>query len=215
MPTRHATDDLLLAYAAGALSESESLLVACHLALCPACRTVVSDAELLGVHLMQRSARSESVPPKVPLQMPGEVPDMDTLLQRFWDQSTGTEDQRALPAFDPSGVLPAPLYGRVGALDKAPWRYMFPGAEEVDLPGSADGKLVKLLRLEPGMKVPEHAHTGLEGILVLAGGFRDDTGAFERGDVSLRYGESTHEQNVFEDEGCIWLLVADGPVILL
>lgn len=208
MPTRHAPDDLLVAYAAGALSESESLLVACHLTLCPACRQVVSDAELVGALLMPGNT-----PDTPPDTSPGST--IDALLEQFWAQSTRTEEAPAKPVFDPSGILPAPLYSRVGELSKARWRYLFPGAEEVQVPGAADGKLVKLLRLEPGMKVPQHAHTGLEGILVIAGGFRDDTGVFERGDLSLRYGESAHEQNVFEDEGCIWLLVADGPVILL
>ena len=44
----HPSEDFLLAYAAGDLSEAWSLVIATHLALCPVCRRAVRDAEAIG-----------------------------------------------------------------------------------------------------------------------------------------------------------------------
>ena len=44
----HADDATLMAYAAGAVTEGFSLVIAAHLEQCPRCRNRVADAESLG-----------------------------------------------------------------------------------------------------------------------------------------------------------------------
>ena len=48
MPVHHPSEALLLDYAAGNQDEPVSLLVATHLALCPACRATVERFETVG-----------------------------------------------------------------------------------------------------------------------------------------------------------------------
>ena len=48
VPSHHPSDDLLIAYAAGAQEDPVALAVATHLALCPRCRKEVSRLEELG-----------------------------------------------------------------------------------------------------------------------------------------------------------------------
>ena len=55
LPSNHVSDDLLAAYAAGTLSEAESLLVATHAALCPTCRAAISEFEAVGASLLERA----------------------------------------------------------------------------------------------------------------------------------------------------------------
>lgn len=49
----HVSDDLLVSYAAGALSEGWSIAVATHLALCPDCRQRSSAAEAIGGAILE------------------------------------------------------------------------------------------------------------------------------------------------------------------
>ncbi len=49
----HISDELLLAYAAGNLSEGWSLAVATHLALCPQCRRKLAKAEAVGGAMLE------------------------------------------------------------------------------------------------------------------------------------------------------------------
>src|SRR3546814_15605665 len=52
-PDLHPSVDLLLDHAAGALAEAPALLVATHLALCPACRADLAALESLGAGLLE------------------------------------------------------------------------------------------------------------------------------------------------------------------
>jgi len=57
-PDHHPSDERLLEYASGAAPEPIALLVATHLALCPACRHVTAELEAVGGALL------ETLPPK-------------------------------------------------------------------------------------------------------------------------------------------------------
>ena len=48
----HLTDDLLMAYAAGALPEAFDLMVATHISLCDHCRARAESYEAVGGHLL-------------------------------------------------------------------------------------------------------------------------------------------------------------------
>lgn len=224
MPAHHAPDDILIAYAAGSLGASETLLIACHLTLCAECRRVVADAEAVGAAVLAGASG-----PAVPAMPPGmtagapqavtaDVPDhmLAALLGRL-DDRDGLDEPAANPltrqVTDPRGLIPAPLFGLTGDLDQASWRRMFPGIHSLDLPGLGDGKLVKVHRFAAGMRVPEHDHPGLEATLVLSGGFTDDDGHFLRGDLSLRDHTRPHEQRIDPGEPCVWLWVGDGEFI--
>ena len=51
-PAHHPAEDQLASYAAGDMAEAPSLVIATHLALCPACRRQVADYEALGGELL-------------------------------------------------------------------------------------------------------------------------------------------------------------------
>ncbi len=62
--------------------------------------------------------------------------------------------------------------------------------------------------------MPNHTHGGNEMTLVLAGGFSDDTGHYERGDVSIADDELVHTPVADPGEDCICLAVTDAPLKL-
>lgn len=215
MPAHHAPDELLIAYAAGVLGASESLLIACHLTLCPRCRALVADAEAVGAALLGKS-HGAPLPGQMPGQMPGAASGdvsgtmLDTLLARIDDEPAAPP---APPAVDPSGLVPAPLFALVGNLDTAPWRRLPLGIQMLAVPASGDDMFVKVFRFPPGGRVPRHDHPGTESILVLSGGFTDDGGHFARGDLDLRDQTKSHEQHIDAGEPCTWLVVAEGKLI--
>jgi putative transcriptional regulator len=203
MPAHHAPDEILIAYAAGSLGASESLLVACHLTLCPRCRDLVADAEAVGAALLAADAD----PPAS--ATPAGAPLLDAMLARL-DEDDGPGSERAAPAVDPRGIVPAPLFGLVGDLDVAPWRRLLSGVYTLDVPGIGDDKYVKMFRFDAGLRVPEHGHPGFEGTFVLSGGFTDEDGHHARGDLSVLDETRPHEQHIDSDGPCTWLVVADG-----
>ncbi|HWN67825.1 MAG TPA: ChrR family anti-sigma-E factor [Haliangium sp.] len=216
MPEHHAPDEILIAYAAGSLGASESLLVACHLTLCPRCRHLVADAEAVGAALL-------AAPAPAPAPAPASAPGLDAMLARLDQEAEEGEDTAGAPAtaapaarpaaVDPRGIVPAPLFRLIGDVDSAPWRRLLRGIYSLDVPAPGDDKYVKLFRFEAGLRVPRHAHPGFEGTLVLSGGFTDDDGHHVRGDLSVLDETRPHEQHIDEDGPCTWLLVADGAPI--
>lgn len=202
-PAHHIPAEILLDYAAGTLPESWSLVVACHLSLCPECRRDLQAAEAMGGDLL------EAVQPAEPVS-----PDLESLLQRL-----GPQEARPVltaPAAKAPGrpTLPRPLAAYLpGPIDSLPWSWAGAGVRSVALPVSTGkGGMVSLLRIEPGRAMPVHTHRGEEMTLVLAGGFTDEFGSFTRGDVEIADGEVQHQPVAMAGEACICLAVTDAPL---
>jgi putative transcriptional regulator len=199
-PVHHPSEERLLDYASGALPEPVALLVATHLALCPACRRTVADLEAVGGALL------DALPPEP-------VAD-DTLAHLLARLDRDEAPEQATPA-DAAGdpVLPQPLRGYVGDLERVAWRSLGPVAEARLLPGS-ERFTTRLLRVRPGTALPHHTHVGSELTLVLQGGFSDVTGHYLRGDVAEADSHLDHRPVADADEICLCLAVTDGPLRL-
>lgn len=209
LPGNHVTDDLLAAYAAGTLSEAESLLVATHAALCPLCRAAINEFEAVGASLLDELT---------PVSM--EAGSLDALLARLDDEAPLPEKVVRHPssysgASEKDIVLPQPLRGYVGGdLEAVTWRPVIRGLEEAELPVSGPEFNVRLIRVAPGAAMPQHSHQGSELTLVLTGAYQDDSGRFARGDVQIADGEVDHQPVAEEGEACVCLIVTNAPIKL-
>jgi putative transcriptional regulator len=116
-------------------------------------------------------------------------------------------------------VFPAPLARRLSTalgapfvgVSGLPWRFVVPGARRVSLP-VGPGPRATLWSFGGGFRPPRHTHPGDELTLVISGGYHDHQGAFGPGDVEERAAEDAHEQRM-DDEGCVALIVDDGPIV--
>ncbi|MDW3223158.1 MAG: cupin domain-containing protein [Paracoccaceae bacterium] len=72
---------------------------------------------------------------------------------------------------------------------------------------------VALLRYEPGARVPNHLHTGLETILVLEGAQSDERGTYTKGCCVLNPEGTSH--SVWSEPGCVVLIQWERPVKIL
>ena len=192
----HADDSTLLSYAAGALPESFSLVLAAHLEQCERCRQRLIEAEDVGGTLLGGLEAT---------QLAGDSMD------RVWAaiDSGEPEPEPASPA--PVAGLPAVL-GRYlpGGLDSIRWRTVAPGIRQFVLKDVESGHgTARLLSIAPGTTIPDHTHGGSELTLILKGSFSDEIGRFCAGDLA-DLDDSVHHQPVADtDEPCICLIATD------
>ena len=193
----HPDPATLMSYAAGSLPEPLAAVVACHLALCPACRSDMAWLDEAGAALIDKLpqiAVTSAAPP-----LPSDPVDMRP-----------SAEARALPS---RGDVPAPLVALVGArLDAVAWKRMAPGIWHKPLPLSdgATGDL-RLIKVAPGVTLPEHGHGGQEMTLLLDGAYTDAIGRFARGDVADLDEDTEHQPVADADAGCICLIAAVKP----
>lgn len=198
----HPQSDTLWAYAAGSLDEASSVLVASHLALCPACRAEVRRMEALGGAMLEDVGTA-----KVSLNS------FDAVMAKL-DAPVKSAAAPAIPKAANDSVLPRPLRDYVGGgVDAIAWRKLTRGVEYFDLPVNAEGRRARLLRIAPGTRVPSHGHGGEEMTMVLAGGYTDEFGSYARGDVETADVTQVHQPVADAGEPCICLTVTRGALI--
>jgi len=202
----HPSETLLLAYAAGHLSEALSLVVAAHLTYCPDCRDIVAEAEAMGGALLDDSP---------PARMGGDA--LAAVLARLTTAEAAAPPRREAPRGAASGGglrLPAPVLDYVGGDPAhARWQWVGPGIRQLDL--VANGRTrdaARLLRLSPGRVMPHHSHTGLELTVVLHGAYTDEQGRFARGDMAELDGAVEHQPIAEAGDECVCLVATDAPL---
>ena len=201
MSTRHLiSDDLLLSYEAGSLSEGWSLAVATHLALCPESRARSRAAAAVGGAFLE--AMDE-----VPV---GESA-FNNVLERISIEPAAEPVPVRLSLTEP--VLPEPLRSYVGGdVDSIPWKRLGGTASHLPIKTGDGETSVRLLNVKAGTPVPHHGHRGSELTVVLAGALVDDDEVFRRGDVELADESVVHQPSAGPGEDCICLAVTDAPL---
>lgn len=199
--THRLGDEWLMAYAAGALSEGQSLLVASHLSYLDDAAARLATAEAAGGALV------ETLRPDIM------SPDALARTLALLDAPAPAPASRAPQAIagDP---LPPPLRAWLGgkSVDELPWSYLGPGMKKVKLwRGGPNDQRLWMLRAAPGVKIPEHGHSGTELVLVLKGSLEDPHGIFRAGDVEESDGSLSHGLKIGGEEECICLAVTEGP----
>jgi len=203
MPEHHPEAELLVDYAAGALGEAESLVVATHLALCPDCRHEVERFEAVGGAMLQ-----EIEPAAL------SAASRDAVMARLDDVIAAPEvaAARRTPPEALAGLkLPQPLRSYLGEAGPN-WRRVIAGLAEHQL--LAGPHRAVLLRIDPSVAMPTHTHRGREHTLVLAGGFTDAAGHYLRGDFRSTDPSITHQPVADPGEPCICLAITTAPLRL-
>jgi putative transcriptional regulator len=201
MPHFHPTDEDLLTYAAGRHDASFAVLIACHLTFCPACRRSVGDFEALGGSVVEAAAPVDLSPGS-----------LERLLARLDEPALDADRPPVPPPTGDLSRLPAPLRAFVGAAP--PWKQAMRGLEEAAI-GPRQGMVrARLMRIAPGCAMPRHTHRGREMLIVLDGGYSDEVGEYDVGDVADADGDLVHQPVADPVEGCLCFAVTDAPVVL-
>jgi putative transcriptional regulator len=105
-------------------------------------------------------------------------------------------------------------------LSAIPWRTTrYPGvAVHFYASDRQTGRVLALIRMDPGCGYPEHRHRGREEVLVLQGGYRDGHGSYEKGRFVQHEDGSIHSPVALDGDGaepCVLLALAHEGITLL
>ncbi|MBV2359167.1 ChrR family anti-sigma-E factor [Thalassococcus sp. CAU 1522] len=197
--THHLTDDLILGYSAGTLTEAVNLIVASHISLCDECRAAVESYDAVGGAVIETADT---------VAVSDDCLDGALALIRKSPATGATSEKKRRN--DP--VLPAPLLDYVGgSLDDVKWRSVGMGVKQAILKTSPEAT-ARLLFIPAGTAIPDHGHNGMELTLVLKGAFQDEDGRFARGDIEIASEDMHHTPIADLSEDCICLAVTDAPL---
>lgn len=200
---KHPDNNLLEAYASGSIDAVSGLVVATHLETCSHCRVRVNQME---------AAQASYVASDIPIDYD---PDFDLMLSKIVNSEPSRDD---IIIREVSSVSVA---GKTFQLPKTLSRY-------TDLVGdwkNYGGKVfsaqldfgeearVNLMYINQDVRIPQHTHKGLESTLVLHGGFSDEDGHYEKGDLLVRDGSVKHSPFTQVGEDCLCLTVLTEPMI--
>jgi putative transcriptional regulator len=193
-------DDWLLAYAAGTLPFSHEMIVAAHLELNDRAQNNYDAVAETGGALFDGLA---------PADLNGET--LNNILSEI-DEQNAEEASAPNPIPQPE-FLPKSLAAFFDANDiQINWKALGPGLKRFPIYQGENDERLWLLKGQPGVKIPEHSHTGNEFTLILKGGLEDGDTTFTRGDLELADGSVQHQPTVRKDEECICLVLTEGPV---
>lgn len=203
----HPETALLQAFAADTLPLNLALAVAAHVELCPNCAARVSqfEAELANTLLGMPAGFADI----------GRLdPAFEAMLQRIMDTPV---DPASSELMLPPTPIVIRLDGRERILPRA-LRHLVPQGWQrsgkvarANVQSLLDDKLqASLIWLEPGARIPEHEHGGLELNLVLDGSLSDEHGRYGIGDFVLVDSRTIHSQR--SEEGCLCYTVLDAPL---
>jgi len=188
----HPSEELLLAVASGEADLPHRVLVEGHLDGCAACRAALGEISAPGGALLA-DLRPERPP--------------DAIWESLRARIAAPGPQPAPSVF---AGLPLPEAARRELPDLAEirWRRVpIPGARMAVLVRDPFTRSVLILgHMPPQRAFPRHIHQGPEDVLVLAGGYEDQFGAYEAG-VFASYAPGTQHRPLTEpDEEC-WILM--------
>ena len=201
--THRPSDELMLDYASGALSEGWALAVATHLSMCGSSSSFLRGMETIGGILLDEADEA-----CISDKMFGSVLDkIDS------DMMSSVGQKKPVDVRTFGSVVPKPLATYVGNdLEALAWKNLGLGVRHLPIELSDKTSSARLISIPAGKPVPEHSHSGRELTVVLSGGFHDVTGEYGPGDVQEAYGDLEHQPHARDSEDCIALAITDAPL---
>lgn len=199
------SDEWLVSYAAGSLSNEHALIVATHASYQPELQAKIQAAEEIGGNLLDQV---ETAPVSNML-----LEDTLTKLDCHNAEHTSTHNSSKVKT---DADLPDCLQDYLGmSLDALRWKIMGPGMRQVKLATGSEGERLWLLRARGGTVMPEHDHRGTEMTLVLRGSYHVGEARYTPGLIEIADADVTnHQPMIDEGEDCICLVVTEAPIKL-
>jgi putative transcriptional regulator len=186
IPRHHPSDEILTAYAAGALESGFGLVAGAHIESCAHCRARVARLEAASGAALEALPNAALAPNAL---------------------------SQALSRLNASEARPAPADTRP-LLERLPLKrkkWLAPGVwvAAVDTPHAPDNRIY-VLHVAPGGATARHEHDGAEFCTVLKGAYRDELGVFAAGDFAAAESDLNHQPIVVGNEPCICLFATEG-----
>lgn len=185
-PRHHPSDDILTAYATGALEPGFGLVVGAHVEVCAHCRARVGTFEAASGAALQDLPQAEIGA--------GALANVMARLNEV-EPVAAAADRRSF----------------IERLSLKPKKWVAPGVwvAGVNTPHAPENR-VYLLSVAAGGLTARHEHSGAEFCTVLKGAYRDELGVFAAGDFAAADSDLDHQPIVEGGETCVCLFATEG-----
>ncbi|CAH1545124.1 MULTISPECIES: ChrR family anti-sigma-E factor [Vibrio] len=200
---KHPDNNLLEAYASGSIDAVSGLVVATHLETCSKCRAYVNQLE---------AAQADVVIESSVMEYDVEFDSMfnDIITAEPKSDSIIIKDVARVAVAGKDFKLPKTL-SRFSDL-VGEWKSYGGKVYSAQIDLGEDAR-VNLMYISEDVRIPQHTHKGQESTLVLHGGFSDEDGHYEVGDVLVRDASVKHSPFTKAGEDCLCLTVLTEPMI--
>ena len=205
---KHPSYDLLFNHAMGNTSEAESLIISCHITYCKACKIELAKLEKVGGVYLDGQKKSnlsknlwESILNKVEELEPEQ------------SQSNYTSHVLNSNLVQTTIKIPSFLTEYLdNKHDTSSWTSALNNVKYKNIKFRNKEFKGKLLEIPAGKSMPKHGHEAHEATLVLHGGYSDEKGVYNKGDLVLANSDEVHSPVSSKTEGCICLVVYSGSL---
>ena len=202
-PSKHTYEAFLMDYAAGTLCPALSTVMAAHVSLNPDAYRQMKLCEKIGGALLESECAPE----------PLSAGCLDKLMAKLDCKNRVCDSKNPSAPITVAGVsLPRALADVVPCCPPD-WTRLHQGVDIARLKKRGPAQF-SLMRIAPGATVPEHAHRGLEIMLVIEGAVSDHAGRYKRGDMIVVEENQPHSPRADDDCECVCLSVTTAPVRL-
>ena len=202
------SSEMLLNHAMGNSKEAESLIISSHIAYCPACKAAVAKYESIGGFYLKNHEEL-----KVSKSLWNNLLDKieDTTQDR---EETNFVDYRIKTSLENNGVrIPSFLHQYLpNASDTKNWSSTINNVKYYNINFNESDYKGKMLEIPPGKIMPKHSHEGVEATMVFHGGYSDESGNYNKGDLVILEDNEEHTPISSEETGCICLVVYSGSL---
>ena len=203
----HPSSDMLLKYSMGNTTEAESLIISCHIAYCTECKNEIKKYETIGGYYLSNHKElnvSEDLWKNILEKVNGL--DQEELQTNYTSHSIKSN------LSDVEIKIPSTLARYLGTdVNTDSWKSTINNVNYKDI-AFQDKKISgKLLEIPANKSMPKHGHEALEATLVLHGGYSDEKGEYNKGDLVVASSDEVHSP-VSDSSGCICLVVYSGSL---
>ncbi len=204
----HPSSEMLLRHAMGNTTEAESLIISSHLTYCAECKAEVAKYENIGGFYLKNHEElnvSESLWNNLLGKLDGL--EQDTHKSNYIDYKLNT-------TLNSNGVrIPSFLHQYLpNASDTQKWNSTINNVKYFNIDFKENSYKGKMLEIPPGKVMPKHSHEGLEATMVFHGGYSDEAGNYNTGDLVILEDNEEHSPISSEKTGCICLVIYSGSL---
>ena len=205
---KHPTNEMLINYAMGNSDEAEALIIAAHISYCKDCKKDVLEYEkLAGDFLFEQETLQVS-----PDLFSNILDSIDDIEQS--GETINYVDTKINSSLSRTGIrIPSFVSKYLDAkFDTNDWKTTINNVRYCDLSFKDNNFKGKFLEIPPGKSMPKHGHEGYEATLVIHGGYSDESGHYNKGDLVIANDEQVHSPVASIEKGCLCLVVYSGSI---
>ena len=205
---KHPSYDMLLNHAMGNTSEAESLIISCHIAYCPICKKEIEKYEEIGGYYLTNHEKL-NVSKDLWKNILDKVEDLEQ------EHKQNNYLSHSIKSKLSNDVIKIPSF-LIEYLEKMhntdSWKSTINNVRYKDIKFKDSNFKGKLLEIPAGKMMPKHGHESYEATLVLHGGYKDEKGEYNLGDLVVASSDEVHSPIADTNTGCLCLVVYSGEI---